>query len=220
MNTGANTEVIGHGVYPLRRAAALIGTTPAKLRRWTRGTSKSDPLFTARYRGLDTTELSFIDLVEARVVNALRAEGISLQAIRTAIEIAKDLFGEDRPFASSRFRTDGAEVFLELERDGSLHRLSRRMPGQGVFPSVVGPTLKDIDYGDGRAQRWTPAGHPTVVIDPARAFGRSIIATTGVPTETLAASAARHGIELTALDFEVDEADVAAAVAFEEPLAA
>ncbi|WP_308915750.1 MerR family transcriptional regulator [Jannaschia sp. LMIT008] len=219
MTDGVAPSIIGQGVYPIARAATLIGTSQAKLRRWTRGTRKVEPLFGARYRVYDTSELSFADLVEARVVNALRKAGIPLQAIRHAMGLARDRFGQERPFASSRFKTDGRDIFI-LVGEKAIYSLSHKNPAQRVFAEIVAPTLVDLEYEEGRARRWRPEHHERVVLDPNRAFGRSVIDATGVPTETLVRAVDLHGVERTARYYEVPVADVRAAIAYEEALAA
>ncbi len=70
--------------------------------------------------------------------------------------------------------------------------------------------------------RWRPyRGRPSIVVDPLRAFGQPIAAVSGVPTTTLAESAAAEGsAEITARIFDVPVAVVREAIHFERSLAA
>ena len=158
----------------------------AQLRRWTSDGPMRRGLMVNEYRFLDgSNELSFLDLIELRVVDALRRGGISLQAIRFAMEFATRTLGTDRPLASVRFRTDGAEILMELPEDGRLMSLSRRRPGQGVLADIVRQSLRDLDFEDGRAARWRPSSGKGVVIDPERSFGEPIMEVSGISTRVL-----------------------------------
>ena len=112
-------QILGQGVYTPKEAARLLQTSPQQILRWTHGGGSRTPLWHSYYQFLDdSTELSFTDLIEARVVLALRNAGISLQAIRFAISFAQDKFGIERPLSSQSFRTDGEEILMDaVERD-------------------------------------------------------------------------------------------------------
>lgn len=181
-------SILGQGVYTPREAARLVGTTPQHVLRWTRGSGPSEPLWNAHYQFLDddVTEISFLDLIEVRVVNALRRADISLQAIRFAINFAKEKYGIDRPLASQSFKTDGTEILMEaLEGDTDLVSLARERPGQKVFKEIIFQSLNDLEYEDETAARWRPRGYSSVVIDPERNFGDPILDAFGLSTGTI-----------------------------------
>jgi uncharacterized protein (DUF433 family) len=180
-------EIFGQGIYSPRQAARLTGSTPQEILRWTRGSGPSDPLWNAYYQEIDdTTELSFADLIEVRVVKAFRNASVSLQAIRFAINFAQEKYNVERPLVNLEFRTDGTEILMKaLEHDGEFVSLSRKRPGQKVFAEIVRQSLRDLEYHDGIAVRWRPSGYKQVVIDPKRQFGQPVIDDYGVSTETL-----------------------------------
>jgi hypothetical protein len=182
-----DTSIFGQGIYTPRQAARLVGTTAQDVLRWTRGSGPSDPLWIAHYHSIeDSTELSFADLIELRVVKALRRASVSLQAIRFAINFAQNRYGVDRPLVNLEFRTDGSEILMEaLERDGEYVSLARRRAGQKVFARIVEQSLQDLEYADGTAARWRPAKHERVVLDPQRQFGQPVIDEFGISTELL-----------------------------------
>lgn len=180
--------ILGQGVYTPREAARLVGTNPQQILRWTRGSGPSEPLWHAHYQFLDedVTEISFLDLVETRVVASMRKAGISLQAIRFALAYAQDKFGIERPFASRLFQTDGSEILMTaVENDGELVSLSKARPGQKVFREIISQSLNDLEYDDDLAARWRPARFSAVIIDPARNFGDPLLDEYGVSTEVI-----------------------------------
>ena len=215
-------SILGSGVYTPREAARLVGTSPQQVLRWTRGSGPNAPLWNAHYQFLDAdvTDISFLDLVEVRVVAAMRRAGVSLQAIRFAMSFAQERLGVVRPLASQSFRTDGSEILMEaVERDGQLMSLSSKRPGQKVFREIILQSLNDLEYDQGMAIRWRPRQFSDVVIDPARSFGDPILDDFGISTAMLRAES-RDGSSSRYLSrlYEIPERMVRTAIAFEEGL--
>ena len=235
-------RVIGRGVYGAAEALRLLnfrrdpaapgrGVSRRTVARWLKGydyeaggeTRHSGPLWRPDYANDDVLELSFRDLVELRFVKAFRDAGLGLAAIRACFDRAVEEVRDERPFSTRRFRTDGKTIFLDITRDvreGELIDLRHR---QGVFRTMVEPSLRDLEFEADAVARWYPLGQRrrTVVIDPARAFGRPIASVGGVPTEVLAGAVEVEGSpEKVARLYEVPLAAVRDAVAFEARLAA
>lgn len=182
-------NILGQGVYTPREAARLAGTNAQQVLRWTRGSGPNEPLWAAHFQFLDNnvTEISFLDLVEVRVVSAMRKAGVSLQAIRFAIDYAQDRLMVERPLASKEFKTDGDEILMAaIENDGEFVSLSKRRPGQKVFKEIVLQSLNDLEYDGEYAARWRPSNHQEVVLDPTRHFGDPIFDEYGVSTRIIA----------------------------------
>lgn len=230
-------SLIGHGLYPLRQVARLVAVEPRTLRRWLKGYSwkyrdgknSSGPLWSLQYSADEALgpELTFgfRDLLELRVVAKFMAHGVSLRAIRATIEAGSDLFGS-YPLQSRRFLTDGRSIFYDaIDRTGDDPRLLDIRRKQWVFNAVVRPSLLDgIDYSDrGDALRWFPVSRSRlVVLDPVVQFGEPIVASAGVPTDTLAAAYLAEGKDRdrVARLYRVTPQEVSAAVSFETRLAA
>lgn len=214
-------NILGEGVYTPREVARLIGGTPQEVLRWTRGSGPTDPLWNAYYQQIDdSTELSFADLVELRVVRCFRRANISLQAIRFAINFARDKFNVERPLSSLGFKTDGNEILISaLEEDGQLVSLSKKRPGQKVFAEIVKQSLIDLEYEGNRPIRWRPKFAKEVVIDPARFFGDPILEEYGVSTRILAAEMAEfHDEKYLSRIYGIPISSIRNAIEFEHKL--
>jgi len=214
-------QLIGTGIYAPREAARLAGVHSRDVLRWTRGGKHVQPLWRAYYQQLENScDLSFRDMLEIRVVASLRRAGVSMQAIRFAIQFAERSFGLERPLSSQRFRTDGQEILIEaLEDTSQLTSLSPKRPGQMVFKSVVEQSLKDLEYDGDDPIRWRPHRHPAVVIDPARAFGDPILNRSGISTSFLRSDMAQgNSVNRLARLYEIDPQEVRSALAFEQAL--
>ncbi|HEX8663853.1 MAG TPA: hypothetical protein VF744_07480 [Beijerinckiaceae bacterium] len=141
-----------------RSGDAGRGVSRQTVARWLKGydyeaggeTRHSGPLWRPDYANDDDgdgiLELSFRDLVELRFVKAFRDAGLGLAAIRACFERAVEEVRDERPFSTRRFRTDGKTIFLDITRDvreGELIDLRRR---QGVFRTMVEPSLRDLEF--------------------------------------------------------------------------
>lgn len=66
----------------------------------------------------DQLGLGFLDLMQLRVVARVVAEtDSSLQKLRRALVLARDLVQHAHPFTTARFRSDGRSLFVELGRE-------------------------------------------------------------------------------------------------------
>src|SRR5665213_996716 len=245
MNVAASSTgqpVLGKGVYGASEAIRLLNFSrrpiaqPRSVSRQTvargmlgyehgpDGEHHSAPLWHPDYENDDDTiELSFRDLIELRFVKAFRAFGLSLPTIRECFKRAVQEVQDDRPFSTQRFRTDGKSIFLDITSnlpEGEMIDLRWR---QRVFRSMIEPSLKDLEFDAAVVARWFPLGitRRTVVLDPARAFGRPIIKGAGVPTEVIAEAVKIEGsVERVAKLYEMVPAEVRDAQEFEQRLAA
>jgi uncharacterized protein (DUF433 family) len=187
---------------------------------------RSQPLWRPDYVPTDgeaALEISFRDLIELRFVRAFRDAGLSLQTIRECFGRAVEAVHDERPFSTLKFRTDGKTIFSSITRDireGEFVDLKRR---QNVFYSFVEPSLHDLEFDATSLARWFPLGmsRKSIVIDPERAFGRPIVDSGGMPTETIHRAVSVEGSpERVAKLYELPIAAVRDAVAFQKQLAA
>jgi len=172
----------------------------------------------------NTFTLTFLDLVQLRVVKALRDEKLALQRIRTAAEEAVELFGTSHPFASVRFKTDGRRLFADVPQPQSPDVLVElRRPSRSTVRGVLEDSLREISYATtGLADRWYAAGPKGgVVIEPRIAFGKPVVETANVPTEVIREQArVTPDIRQVASWFALAPKQIMDALRYEEQLAA
>jgi hypothetical protein len=235
----ADIVPIGIGYYTAPEAARLIKTTPRNISRWLGGYSykkadgavvRSAPLWRPQLPQIgDGIELGFHDLVELRFVVAFLRHSVGLNVIRRCLEKARKIVGEERPLSTNRFRTDGKSIFLEslleperMEDQSDSSSVTDLKTGQMVFKQVVEPTFRDLDLADGSVVQWRPyKGKPSIVIDPARSFGKPLAAEYGAPTAALATAAkAEKSVVRAARIFDVSVSVMNDAIAFEQSLMA
>ena len=227
----AQTRLIGIGLYTVPEAARLTNIAVPRIRRWLGGYRYRDgdrehtsaPLWQPEVPKFGSKlELSFRDLMELRFVHLFLERGLSLHAIRRAIEKAVAIFGIERPLSTQCFRTDGRTIFLEVAREMDEPALLDLKRDQYLFHRMVAPSFKDIDFERGLPARWWPTSERKgIVLDPKRAFGKPILADYGIPVAALADTyEVRCSFKLVGLDFGVPEKAAREAVAFQERLAA
>ncbi|HEY3358525.1 MAG TPA: DUF433 domain-containing protein [Polyangia bacterium] len=212
--------------YTVVEAAAYLRLPPTTIRRWIAGqaygTKSGGPRRAAPV--IETAAgrpplLSFWNLVELFVLASIRRHhNIPLQKVRKALRYVRREFGTPRPLAHEDFLTDGVELFIE--KCGKLIAASGE--GQMAVRRLLEATLRRIERDpQGLAQRLFPwsrqPDEPTEVeIDPRRAFGRLIIAGTGVPTEVIAERLrAGDSVSHLAEDYRLEVRQVEAALRWE-----
>jgi uncharacterized protein (DUF433 family) len=137
------------------------------------------------------TLLSFTNLVEAHVLDAIRREhGIELKKVRDAVRYMQERLSVGHPLASRAMVTDGVDLFVH--HYAVLANISRE--GLLAMTEVLGAYFRRVEWDEaGFAIRLYPFTRKreldeprVVVIDPEVAFGKPVLANTGIPTATVA----------------------------------
>lgn len=229
--TPSDVAQIGTGFYTVPEAARLLKIRPLTIRRWLGGYSyakgdkvvKLPPLWTPQLPAYaHHIELGFRDLIELRVIKGFIDAGLSLITIRQCLDFARECAGDDRPFSTQQFRTDGRRIYLEGLRRTGQEELIDLKDRQYVIKKMIDRTFRDLDLADDIVVRWRPLeGRQSIVIDPQRAFGQPIASHYGVPTVVLADAVKAEGsvAQVTRL-YDVSASAVRDAVRFEHSLAA
>lgn len=219
----------GIGAYTPVEAARLLQMRPVTLRRWLYGyeyehdaeCKNQPPLWQPQYdSGDDGPLLGFRDLIEARIAHALRKSHIGLPTIRVCIDRAKEMLGEDHPFSTSAFKSDGKRIFLEITKGVAEPRLIDLKDRQHVFRDFVMPSLLGLEFGEAHAERWwlVPSKR-TLVVDPARSFGQPIVHKNGLLTSRVLQEIKAEGsAERVAKLFDIPLSAIRDAVRFEDNL--
>jgi uncharacterized protein (DUF433 family) len=219
-------SVLGNGVYGYSEAAMLTQLAPDRVREWFRNRptgSKRTPIFRGDYEPIEGDRaISFLDLIDVFVAGQLRSHGVSLQTLRKVYRRMGGDLETSHPFCRSELLSDGKTVFMRgLDRKGETE-LKEVLTHQKVFPDIILPFLKKIDYSkiSRLAERWHIAPH--VVIDPKICFGKPVVEAVSIPTAILAnAYRANHkNAKLVAEWYNVGLEHVKAAVEFETNMAA
>jgi len=185
--------------YSVAEAARYLYVPEATVRSWVAGSMYPVSVVTRYFEPLVAVPegrpclLTFTNLVEAHVLAAIRRRhGVTLANVRPAIDHLRSQYGIDNPLADARFKSDGLSLFIEIL--DQLVNVSMR--GQTVMREVMEAHLERVEHDEkGLAARLFPftrygaadVHQPrTVMIDPRIAFGRPVLAGTGIPTAVLA----------------------------------
>jgi uncharacterized protein (DUF433 family) len=218
--------------YGVTEAAHYLGIPLATLRSWVCGryypTEGGKRFFrpVIELPSKAQPSLSFFNLVEAHVLDAIRREhSIALGKVRTAIRYLQTQFHSKHPLAEHRFQTDGVDLFVE--KYGSLIAVSQA--GQTAMKEVLQAYLQRIRHDDqGLAIQLFPfvrsrreATPERIVIDPAISFGRPVIAGTGIATSIVAERyKAGESVDELAEDYGLQRPDIEEALRCELSVAA
>ncbi len=225
-------SLLGVGIYYPAEGARFLRVPAYSLRRWAQGYTYWSENHRTRAASRPVIRpdlpvirgqraLSFLELMELRVVAELRRRGLSLQHIRTAAQVAREVLQTKHPFATRRIFTDRKRIlaYLEPEPQGyAMIELVKERHHQLIFGQILEPLLEDLDFDQesGIAQRWWPLGKRSpVVLDPKICFGAPTITGTRVRTDILAGMAKAEAPVASARAFDVPVAAVKAALEFE-----
>ena len=184
--------------YPFAEAAHYLNIPYATLRSWCVGTTYGSKGHKRQFPNVIDLDgdpqdgLSFLNLVEAHVLTALRRHHhIPLPKVRLALSYTSEYLNIARPLAHASFQTDGVDLLVE--KLGSLINVSQS--GQIEMASLIRAYLKRIKrdssglpiklYPFTRKSIAEDAPAP-VEINPRIAFGRPVITGSAVPTAILA----------------------------------
>ena len=139
----------------------------------------------------DRPLLSFMNLVEVHVLDAIRREHeIPLPKVRRALNYLRAQFPSKHPLADQTFETDSLDLFIQ--KFGHLINVSR--DGQLAMRSLLQAHLRRVER-DAKGvpvrlypftRKRQPDEPKAVVIDPYVSFGRPVLVGTGIATLVIA----------------------------------
>lgn len=139
----------------------------------------------------DLRLLSFVNIVEAHILDAIRREHeVPLNKVRAAVSFLRKQFHTVHPLAEKQIETDGRDLFVRTL--GRLINISQA--GQLAMREILDAHLQRIQWdASGFALRLflftrkRSLDEPKVIVmDPYVAFGRPVLAGTGIPTAVVA----------------------------------
>jgi uncharacterized protein (DUF433 family) len=198
----------------MAEAAQYLRMSYPKIRNWTRDSGLI---------GADQNRLlSFNNLLELHVLNGLRKKHLlPLQRIRFALDEYRGRYMSAHPLLDPRMETDGFQLFLREGND--VVNLNRS--GQLAIPNIMSVYLKRIERHENGELHFFPfVVHDTeeepknIQITPTVAFGKPVLAGTGIKTEVIAGRFLnRDTIADLAEEYEVEQSKIEDALRWELP---
>ena len=197
-------QVLEVPLYSVFEASRYLQIPENTLRSWVSG--RSYPLRSGASRRSEpvveladpaNTRLSFSNLTEAHVLDALRRQyQVELPQIRRAVNYLREHFRSAHPLVHHEMLTDGKHLFVEAAGLKDVINASRH--GQLAMRDLIGLHLQRVEWDkDGFVARLYPftrsrrtaeeSSQPRVVtMDPRVEFGRPILKVSAVPTAVIA----------------------------------
>lgn len=197
-------QVLEVPLYSVFEASRYLQIPENTLRSWISG--RSYPLRSGASRRSKpvieladpaNTRLSFSNLTEAHVLDALRRQyQVELPQIRRAVNYLREHFRSAHPLVHHEMLTDGKHLFVEAAGLKDVINASRH--GQLAMRDLIGLHLQRVEWDkDGFVARLYPftrsrrtaeeSSQPRVVtMDPRVEFGRPILKVSAVPTAVIA----------------------------------
>lgn len=230
-----DTALYDQPAYRVAEAARILALPAATVTAWCFGhdyrhRDGSPKRFRRVIDAADTRrrELSFVNLCELHLLAVIRRHhGVRLVQVRKAIDFLRRKLDVHRPLATQKFLTNGVALFVEHAgellnvseqgqralREDFERALTRIEFGKHGGPVVLFPFTREVS-ASGEQPR-------SVVVDPARSFGRPVLAGVYVRTEVIEQRfRAGDTIAEMAEDYGVPAATIEEALRFEHRRAA
>jgi uncharacterized protein (DUF433 family) len=231
----ANPHIYDQAAYRAAEAARILGLPVGTVNAWCFGHDYRQPdgkpkQFRRVIEPADPKhrELSFVNLCELHLLGVIRRQhGVKLVQVRKAIDFLRSRLDVARPLATQRFLTNGVALFVEHAdellnvseqgqqalRDDFAQALARIEFGRHGGPVLLFPFTRSTTHGNEQPR--------SVVVDPARSFGRPVLAGIFVRTQVIQERfRAGDTIAEMAEDYEVPAATIEEALRFEHRSAA
>lgn len=213
--------------YTPAEAARYIKLPVATLRSWVvgrhypkaEGVGRFSPLINPPQR--EPLFLSFWNLIEAHVLRSLRTEhGVALTEVRKALKYAERQLKIERLLLNKQLSTGAGQMFLG--HYGELINLSAS--GQLAMRRFFDEHLKRVEWDEWQFPvRLYPflmsdaeSAVKPIMIDPTIAFGRPVIARTGISTRAIAERIdAGETVKDLASDYDLEPSEIEQAVLYE-----
>jgi uncharacterized protein (DUF433 family) len=208
-------------MYSIRDASRYLKVPDATLRSWFVGTNRGAFSHVLKPSASGPRKLSFNDLAEAFVLHSLRTEhDVQLRLVRRAIAEAEKELGIERLLLRSDLKAHAGNLLLERYGTylslGASGRYAMKEMFRAVlerfeweepnFPSLLFPYLPGAKH-DAKV----------VVLNPRRSFGAPHLASSGITTAVIVSRFdAGETIRTLAQDYKVEEAQISAAIVYEQ----
>ncbi|HEX9854390.1 MAG TPA: MerR family transcriptional regulator [Acidimicrobiia bacterium] len=126
--------------YRAPQVCKLVGITYRQLDYWARTGLITPSIQHAQGSG-SQRRYSFSDIVQLKVVKRLLDAGMSLNKIRTAMDILAEQLESNNPLTDVTLLSDGTTIYAAHSADEVVDVFQR---GQGVFGIAVGPVEKEL----------------------------------------------------------------------------
>jgi uncharacterized protein (DUF433 family) len=165
------------GLLDIADAARFLGIHRATVQRWARSSALGGPLLHVISVAPQRAQVTFIAMVEAHVLEALRQAGVRPDRLRPALRRLAAEFGREYVLVAPNLATDGIDVLWDFSRTSEGQGLMEGRTGQLVMREIVEDYLKYVTWAQDGYPRMLELRHcqpSKVVIDPSRAFGQPI----------------------------------------------
>lgn len=231
-------DLLSTGIYDMASAERLVGMPSRKIRSWLcgKGLAGGAPVWRSQLADVGLGGyLSFLDLLELKVVRALREHGNSIATIRNFIAKVEKEHGtryaltnfpgypvEKKMYVVGKGAQAGSGGYDVDNGQGALDGiLTQPTAKERKMIEQVSRELADVDYRENGRMAWK-VFKDIIVIDPMREFGRPIIDRVSVPTVAVAkAMAAGTSRDAVKAGFNICDPELDAALSYEvsrEPL--
>jgi uncharacterized protein (DUF433 family) len=165
------------GLLDVSDASRFLGIARSTFSRWVTGYAGSAPLIHTLPSANNQARVTFISMVEAWVLDALRKAGVNPSKIPPALAQLAREFGREHVLVAPNLATDGIDVLWDFSRTSEGEGLMDARSGQMVMREIVEDYLQYVSWASDNYPnmlRLRSCEPSDVIVDPYRAFGQPL----------------------------------------------
>jgi len=212
-------SLIGAGVYSISEVHRLTSISRNRISRFVKKYKGAGGLWGGKAQKLDAMYyLTFKDMMELRIIDALLDNGVGWPVICRLAEYARARLGADYPLSHQRFPSVGERLYAR-----AVESLGAASPAdwKTIAKTLSNGIVKSLEYESMMPVRWYPLKDSRrIMIDGRYSFGAPVLTQSCVPTHALYKSylADNRDAPFVASIYRVPEDGVKSAVKFERAL--
>jgi uncharacterized protein (DUF433 family) len=219
-----NKEILdlGSGFFTITDIAHILKIDRNKVSYLVRNYWKDRLSKRADYKYLFETDkvlaLNFFALIEIKIFNVLRQNGVGYKKALKAHEFLSKKFKTPYPFAHHSFYQSGGDILFEHGNDFIQAEDTQQIAIRGI----IEPFSEKIEYSsDNIAQAYYPLGKDRkIVVDPDHQFGEPVLLNTNILASTVYKMyKAGDSVNLISKSYNLDEHSINDAISFFETAA-
>jgi uncharacterized protein (DUF433 family) len=216
---------LGMGLYTPAQAAYLARVPVQTMNRWVHGSPTGSPAMRGQLREDPERTVTFLDLVQAMAIRAIRREKkIPLPKIRQFIDAVERDYGIRYPFAQQHQTYLFEDELVLKTAEGQLIEITGKYKNQPLIREVVELYMDHLSFDPvshlASCYRPMRESERYILIDPSRRLGQPLVMPCGYSVGALVQAVRAEGsVSAAAKVHAVSEADIRLAQQYDDHLA-
>ncbi len=212
--------LLGVGLYRPDQAARYARVTTQMVNRWMHGDARGNRVIEPQLRDDPDRLVSFLDFIQILAIRSIRQKfRVPLRKIREAVQVARDRYRVDFPFAMPHLTfLFGQEILIRRRGDDDLTQVSGPDKHQLVARKIAELYLDDLHFEGIQPVVYDAFKYEDrrITMSPARLFGQPLLDTGHSADRLIQAYCTEGSVEAAAEVMGVAADDVMLAIRYDD----